>query len=123
MNLVEEGFDAAVRISSLEDSSLIARKLANVQGATIAAPQYLAKRGTPSVPEDLRKHEAILDLNMADPYTWIFRAGSKRLDVRVSGRLRFWQSLYQSCGGTRWLRHRTRPRFCRREQFEKRRAG
>jgi DNA-binding transcriptional LysR family regulator len=89
VNLVEEGFDAAVRISSLEDSSLIARKLANVQGATIAAPQYLAKRGTPSVPEDLRKHEAILDLNMADPYTWIFRAGSKRLDVRVSGRLHF----------------------------------
>ena len=74
---------ASVRLRTL---SLIARKLANVQGATIAAPQYLAKRGTPRVPEDLRKHEAILDLNMADPYTWIFRAGSKRLDVRVSSR-------------------------------------
>ena len=89
VNLVDEGFDAAVRISTLADSSLIARKLANVQGATIAAPQYLAKRGTPRVPDDLRAHEAILDLNMADPHTWVFGTGSKRLDVRVSGRLRF----------------------------------
>ncbi len=89
VNLVDEGFDAAVRISTLADSSLIARKLANVQGVTIAAPQYLAKRGTPRVPDDLRSHEAILDLNMADPHTWVFGTGSKRLDVRVSGRLRF----------------------------------
>jgi DNA-binding transcriptional LysR family regulator len=89
MNLVEEGFDAAVRISSLADSSLIARKLVDIQGATVAAPQYLAKRGAPRVPDDLRNHEAILDLNTADPYTWVFGAGSKRLEVRVSGRLRF----------------------------------
>ena len=67
---------------------MIARKLANVQGATIAAPQYLAKRGTPRVPDDLR-NEAIIDLNMTDPFTWTFRAGSKRLNVRASGRLHF----------------------------------
>ena len=90
VNLVEEGFDAAVRISSLADSSLIARKLASVQGATIAAPKYLAERGTPRVPDDLRAHEAILiDRDRADPHTWVFGAGSKRLNVRVSGRLRF----------------------------------
>src|SRR5262245_39908216 len=89
VNLVEEGFDAAIRISSLGDSSLIARKLANVQGATIAAPQYLAKKGTPRVPDDLRAHEAILDLNAADPHIWVFSVGSKRSDVRVNGRLRF----------------------------------
>lgn len=89
VNLVDEGFDAAVRISTLADLILIARKLANVQGATIAAPQYLAKRGIPRVPDDLRAHEAILDLNMADPHIWVFGTGSKRLNVRVSGRLRF----------------------------------
>jgi len=89
VNVVDEGFDAAVRISTLADSSLIARKLASIRGATIASQKYLAKRGTPRVPNDLRAHEAILDLNMADPHTWIFGTGSKRLSVRVSGRLRF----------------------------------
>jgi len=87
VNLVEEGFDVAVRISSLADSSLIARKLASVQGVTIAAPKYLAERSTPQVPEDLRAHEAIIDLNRGD--TWEFGTGSKRLIVRMSGRLRF----------------------------------
>jgi DNA-binding transcriptional LysR family regulator len=87
VNLVEEGFDAAVRISSLADSSLIARKLASVQAVTIAAPKYLAERSTPRVPDDLRAHEAIIDLNRGD--TWEFGTGSKRLNVRMSGRLRF----------------------------------
>ena len=87
VNLVEEGFDAAVRISSLADSSLIARKLASVQSVTIAAPKYLAVRSTPRVPDDLRAHEAIIDLNRGD--TWEFGTGSKRLNVRMSGRLRF----------------------------------
>ena len=90
VNLVEEGYDAAVRISSLADSSLIARKLASVQAVTIAAPKYLAERGTPRVPDDLRAHEAILiDRDTADSHTWVFGTGSKRLNVRVSGRLRF----------------------------------
>ena len=87
VNLVEEGFDAAVRISSLADLSLIARKLASVQGVTIAAPKYLADRSTPRVPDDLRAHEAIIDLNRGD--TWGFGTGSKRLNVRMNGRLRF----------------------------------
>lgn len=89
VNLVEDGFDAAVRITSLADSSLIARKLADIRGVTVAAPRYLAKRGTPRTPDDLPSHEAILDLNMNPPNTWFFGTGSKRSAVRVSGRLRF----------------------------------
>ena len=89
VNLVDEGYDAAIRISALEDSSLVARKIAGVQGATIASPKYLAEKGTPQKPDDLSAHQAILDLNMADRHTWVFRAGSKRLDVRVNGRLHF----------------------------------
>jgi len=89
VNLVEEGYDAAVRISALADSSLVARKLASVQGAAIASPKYLAQRGTPQVPDDLRAHEAILDLNMAEPHNWVFGNGAKRMEVRVNGRLRF----------------------------------
>jgi len=89
VNVVDEGYDAAIRISALTDSSLVARKLANVQGATIASPKYLAERGIPQTPDDLRAHEAILDLNMRDPHVWVFGNGSKHLEVRVNGRLRF----------------------------------
>ncbi len=89
VNLVEEGFDVAVRIGQLDDSSLVARKLAAVRLVTCAAPDYLAGAGAPATPEDLAAHEAIIDTNAADPAVWRFRQGAARLDVRVQGRLRF----------------------------------
>jgi DNA-binding transcriptional LysR family regulator len=89
VNLVEEGFDVAVRIGQLEDSSLIARKLAAVRMVTCAAPDHLARTGRPQTPEDLAAHEAILDTNGADPTVWRFRSGAARREVRVRGRLRF----------------------------------
>ncbi|MDB5450749.1 MAG: transcriptional regulator,LysR family, partial [Phenylobacterium sp.] len=72
VNLVEEGFDVAVRIGQLEDSSLVARKLAAVRVVTCASPAYLARAGTPHAPEQLAEHEAILDTNSADPNVWRF---------------------------------------------------
>jgi DNA-binding transcriptional LysR family regulator len=89
VNLVEEGFDVAVRIGELHDSSLVARKLAAVRLVVCAAPGYLARAGRPLVPEDLPQHEAILDHNMADLSLWRFGRGADRRDVRVHGRLRF----------------------------------
>ena len=89
VNLVEEGFDVAVRIGQLHDSSLVARKLAAVRMVTCAAPDYLTRVGTPLRPEDLSHHEAILDTNAADPLTWRFGTGAEAHDVRVHGRLRF----------------------------------
>jgi len=89
VNLVEEGFDVAVRIGRLEDSSLVARKLAAVRLVTCAAPAYLAAAGTPVAPDDLTAHEAIIDTNAADPALWAFRRGEKLQEVRVQGRLRF----------------------------------
>jgi DNA-binding transcriptional LysR family regulator len=89
VNLVEEGYDAAVRIGVLADSSLVARRLASVHDVTVAAPAYLKKRGEPKVPQDLAGHDLIIDLNPANPYVWHFGEGARRSDVRVSGRLRF----------------------------------
>jgi DNA-binding transcriptional LysR family regulator len=89
VNLVEEGFDAAVRIGQLGDSSLVARKLAAVRLVTCASPGYLARAGAPSSPEELARHEAILDTNSADPTLWRFAGDGRTRDVRVSGRLRF----------------------------------
>ena len=70
-------------------SSLVARKLATVRVVTIAAPDYLARRGVPKAPGDLPKHDLIIDLNLRDPSVWTFGRGAKRADVRVAGRVRF----------------------------------
>src|SRR5260221_3703607 len=67
VNLVNEGFDAAVRIGMLADSSLVARKLSTVRAVTIASPDYLDARGTPRTPGELQHHDVIIDLNRIDP--------------------------------------------------------
>src|SRR5438477_589092 len=76
-------------VARLEDSSLIARKLATFGAATLASPEYLKTHGTPRRPADLEQHEVIVDLNRAGPQTWNYVAGTKRVEVRVAGRLRF----------------------------------
>jgi DNA-binding transcriptional LysR family regulator len=89
VNLVEEGFDVAVRIGQLADSSLVARRLAAVRMITCASPDYLAKHGAPKALHDLADHEAVLDANMADPNIWSFGKQGDVTNVRVHGRLKF----------------------------------
>ncbi|WP_293677607.1 LysR family transcriptional regulator [uncultured Phenylobacterium sp.] len=89
VNLVEEGFDVAVRIGQLTDSSLVAKRLAAVRLVTCAAPDYLARHGTPMALEDLAQHEAILDSNARDAAVWGFGPHGDRREARVHGRLRF----------------------------------
>ena len=89
VNLVEEGFDVAVRIGHLTDSSLVARRLAAVRMVTCASPNYLAGAGAPMTPQDLAGHEVILDTNVRDATLWRFGRRGEAREVRVSGRLRF----------------------------------
>ena len=89
VNLVEEGFDVAVRIGHLTDSSLIARRLAEVRMVTCASPDYLARAGTPTTLSDLASHEAIIDTNAREPTIWRFGPHGDVQEVRVHGRLRF----------------------------------
>lgn len=89
VNLVEEGFDVAVRIGHLADSSLVARRLAAVRMITCASPAYLAGASTPRTLADLAAHEAILDTNAQDATVWRFGRGPETQEVRVHGRLRF----------------------------------
>jgi DNA-binding transcriptional LysR family regulator len=86
VSLVDEGFDLALRIGSLRDSSLIARKLCPIRIVTTGAPSYLAAFGTPAAPQDVSGHACILDTNFADSTAWRFSNG---LTVPVQGRLRF----------------------------------
>ena len=87
--LVDEGFDAAVRIGKPADSSLIARKLCDARIVVVAAPSYLAARGEPADPAQLAEHDCIIDTNFRDPFVWQFRQDGATLSVAVTGRLRF----------------------------------
>ncbi len=59
LDLIEEGFDVAVRISRLPDSSLVARRLGTCHHALCASPAYLERRGTPRTPGDLAHHDVL----------------------------------------------------------------
>jgi DNA-binding transcriptional LysR family regulator len=59
VDLVGEGFDAAVRLGNLSDSTLIARRIAPLRAVTVASPGYLARAGTPLAPEELAAHETV----------------------------------------------------------------
>jgi len=85
VDLVEEGFEAAIRIGHLPDSALIAKPLAPYRLMICASPDYLARRGMPEKPEDLSRHECIA-FSPAALTHWPL-AGDEGTRVPVSGRL------------------------------------
>lgn len=86
VNLVDEGFDMAVRVGKPGDTTLIARKLCSSQLIVAASPAYLAARGTPLKPQDLMQHDCLIDTNYRDPLRWGFAQNQR---VAISGRLTF----------------------------------
>jgi DNA-binding transcriptional LysR family regulator len=89
VDLVEEGFDVAVRIGRLSDSSLIARRLAPVRRLLVASPAYIAAHGAPERPEDLRDHACLLYTYLLRGDAWSLTGPDGRAaEVRVTGRLR-----------------------------------
>ena len=72
IDLVGDGFDLAIRIARLADSSLIARRLTTVRHACVAAPALLERLGSPQVPDDLRRFPGILYLNVDAAHYWTF---------------------------------------------------
>jgi len=74
VDLLEEGFDAAIRAGTLPDSSLVARKLGQASARLYAAPSYLLARGTPQTPADLAHGHDLLDNAVAPaPAGWTLR--------------------------------------------------
>jgi DNA-binding transcriptional LysR family regulator len=87
VDLVEDGFDIAVRIGALADSSLIAKKLAPIRRVICASPQYLEAHGTPKAPMELRDHQCLCNSN-ASGNEWRFHMpDGKPVLVAVSGRM------------------------------------
>lgn len=88
VDLVDEGYDLAVRIGRLADSSLIARKLAPSRRAVVASPDYLRRRGVPQTPEDLKDHECFSYSNVSMLDEWQFRDEHGQKGHKVQGRFR-----------------------------------
>ncbi|MBF0340584.1 MAG: LysR family transcriptional regulator [Magnetococcales bacterium] len=88
VDLVEEGIDVAVRIGTLGDSSLVARRLTTTRMTLCASPGYLAKRGEPRTPEELNGHACLLYSLTSLPGVWRFRRDGEEYSVRVAGVMR-----------------------------------
>lgn len=90
VNLIDEGFDMAIRVGRPNDSSIIARKLCDVRIVVVGSPAYLERRGEPVTPDDLSQLDCIIDTNFREPSHWPFRddRGSP-ISAHVSGRIRY----------------------------------
>lgn len=89
IDLVGGGFDCALRIAALADSSLTARRLRPVNRMLVASPAYLAQRGRPTHPDDLNRHACLCYAYMPTPDVWRFsNAAGEEVVVRPRGPLR-----------------------------------
>lgn len=88
VDLVEEGFDLAVRIGQLDDSSLVARQLAVLDVVVCASPLYLKQHGTPAHPLELRQHRCLNYTYARQGNEWLFQRDEEEVRVKVSGMFR-----------------------------------
>lgn len=88
VNIVEQGFDLAVRFGLGDGATLVARKLADMRLVCCAAPGYLSARGWPRVPADLAAHDCLLQMTSGTGDRWPFSVDGAVIDVAVSGRFR-----------------------------------
>lgn len=88
VDLVEEGFDVALRISRMSDTSLIARKIAETSVAVCAAPQIIKAHGVPESPDALKGLPCVVDTNMTGQANWQFVEGGRTVTVHVDGPVR-----------------------------------
>lgn len=88
VDLVGEGFDLAVRIGHLEDSGLVARRIAPVRQVVVGAPSLLARLGQPQEPRDLVHFPCLIYTNASVGAQWRFKVGERWEMPRVGGRLR-----------------------------------
>jgi DNA-binding transcriptional LysR family regulator len=83
VDLVAEPFDVAIRMGEPEDSTLIARPLAQLHPFLFASPNYLERSGTPMHARDLMRHEC---LHMPKPRTWRLKSGTQTIEIEAKGR-------------------------------------
>ncbi|MBP1150243.1 MULTISPECIES: LysR family transcriptional regulator [Methylocaldum] len=88
IDLIEEGFDLAIHLDEMRDSSLIARKLGSSQRIVCGSPQYFNKHGIPKTPDDLRKHNCLTNSSLPPRDQWQFSIpGGETTVVKVTGNM------------------------------------
>jgi DNA-binding transcriptional LysR family regulator len=87
LDLVESRVDVAVRVGTLQESSLIAHRLCGMVYVACASPTYLARRGRPKTPEDLQRHESLRYPVSGYGSKWRFRDGDHVIEVPGRGRI------------------------------------
>ena len=86
VDLVEEGFDLALRAGKLADSSLVSRALATIVRHAVAAPRYLQRHPAPARPEELRQHDCLLFGPSSPRHVWQLEDGKRLVEVAVRAR-------------------------------------
>jgi DNA-binding transcriptional LysR family regulator len=85
VDLVKEGFDLSIRIGRLADSTLISRKLRDIELVLVASPAYLDRRGSPQCVKDLQDHNCIIDTVPGYRDRWPIKDESSKRGVRITG--------------------------------------
>jgi DNA-binding transcriptional LysR family regulator len=85
IDIVDEGYDLAIRLGKLSDSTMMAKKLGKRTNYVCASPSYLEKQGIPHSISELNKHSCLLGTNDH----WHFRETGREKSIRVTGRLRY----------------------------------
>ena len=88
VDLIGEGFDAAIRIGELVDNRLVARKLCDHRRILCASPEYLARHGVPVQPEQLNDHNCLCFSGLRSFPEWRLMSGERQVNVKVAGSLR-----------------------------------
>ncbi len=86
VDLVEEGYDLAIRVGSLDDSSMIQRHIFTSRVFLCATPAYCAKNSAPSKPGEVQNHLCILGPAARKSGRWTFFKGGQKTDIKISGR-------------------------------------
>ncbi len=85
IDVVAEGFDLVIRIAELEDTSLVARKIAPCKRVFCASREYLKQNGIPGVPQDLARHQCLIYSNELKPADWVLHGPDGTESIKVNG--------------------------------------
>ncbi len=87
VDLIAENADLGIRVGVIADPSLVAKKFGEIRRNLVASPDYLARRGTPRTPDELRNHDCIIVSTVSSARVWPFRAHGQTRTIDISNRV------------------------------------